>query len=182
MSNLTRKLLVLSAAFFLSALLPQNVVKSQEVAELEYLPIDVMQVLELPAHFTNPTLLRSKSGYLLKGQISSSSDDQILGFSYQLLVLDGAGKVQMGTSGTTALSLGRYATEELSLPLSGKLKINKGDSVLLAVEQVVERELVWEVVNARKSLEAYGRGDYLATEIRKALNLIDSKPRPAVIY
>ncbi len=152
MNNLARKLLILLAAFFLPALLSDDVARSQDVADPDHLPVvDVMQVLELPAHVTNPILLRSEKGYLLKCQISNSSDDRILGFTYQLLVLDSASKLRMMASRTAALKLAGYATKDLTLRLPGKLKIKSGDRVVLAVEQLIGRELVWEVLNSTSS-------------------------------
>jgi hypothetical protein len=38
--------------------------------------------------------------------------------------------------------------------LPGKLKIRSGDRAVLAVEQLIGRELVWEVLNSREALEA----------------------------
>lgn len=182
MNNLARKLLILFAAFFLPALLSGNVARSQDVADPDHLPVDVMPVLELPAHVTNPMLLKSEKGYLLKCQISNNSDTRILGFTYQLLVLDSASKLRMMAGRTAALKLAGYATKDLTLRLPGKFKIKSGDRVVLAVEQVIGRELVWEVLNSRAALEAYGRGDYLAPEVKEVLNQVDSKPAPRVIY
>lgn len=84
MNNLTRKSVILLAGFFLPALLSVDVTRSQDVADLDHLRVDVMQVLELPAQISNPMLLRSEQGYLLKFQISNNSDDRILEFTYQL--------------------------------------------------------------------------------------------------
>jgi hypothetical protein len=181
MNKLTGKLLILLAAFFWPALLSNDVARSQDVAEPDNLPVDVMQVLELPAHVTNPILLRSEKGYLLKCQISNNSDDRILGFTYKLLVLDSASKLRMMASRTAALKLAGYATEGLTLRLPGKLKIKSGDRLVFAVEQLIGRESVWEVLNSREALEAYGRGVYLAPEVKQVLNQVDSRPGPRVI-
>lgn len=182
MNSLTRKSVILMATFFLPALLSVDVARSQEVSEPAQLPVGVMQVLELPVHISNPILLRSEQGYLLKCQISNSSDDRILGFTYQLLVLDSANKLRTMIRRTPALKLAGYATKDLTLRQPGKLKIKSGDRVVLAVEQLITRELVWEVLNSREALEAYGRGDYLAPEVKQVLNQVDSKPGPRVIY
>jgi len=182
MNTLARKSVILLAAGFLPALLSVDVARSQDVAEPVRLPVDVMQVLELPVHISNPILFRSEQGNLLKCQISNNSDDRILGFTYQLLVLDSANKSRMMASRTATLKLAGFATKDLTLRQPGKLKIKSGDRVVLAVEQLITRELVWEVLNSREALEAYGRGDYLAPEVKQVLNQIDSKPGPRVIY
>lgn len=83
-NNLTRKSVSLLAAFLLPALLALDVARSQDVSEPAQLPVDVMQVLELPVHLGSPMLLRSEQGYLFKCEISSNSEDRILGFTYQL--------------------------------------------------------------------------------------------------
>jgi len=181
-NNLPRKLLIPLAAFFLPVLLCGDVARSQDVAGPDQLPVDVMQVLELPAHITNPILLRSEKGYLLNCQISNNSDGRILGFTYQLLVLDSAGRLRMMASRTATIKLDGYATRDLSLRPPAKLKIKSGDRVVLAVEQLIGRELVWEVLNSRAALEAYGRGDYLAPEVKQILNQVDSRPEPRAIY
>jgi hypothetical protein len=182
MSNLTRKAVILLAGFILPALLSVDVARSQDVADPDYLPVDVMQVLELPAHVTNPILLRSENGYRLKCQISNNSDDRILGFTYQLLVLDSTNKLRMLANRTAALKLAGYASKDLTLRQPRKLKINNGDRVVLAVEQVITRYAIWVVLNSREALEAYGKGDYLAPEVKQVLNQVDTKPAPRVLY
>ncbi len=180
-NNLTRKSVSLLAAFFLPALLSVDVARSQDVFEPAQLPVDVMQVLELPVHIGNPMLLRAEQGYLLKCQISNNSEERILGFTYHLLVLDSANKLRMIASRTATLKLAGYATKDLAHRQPKKLNIKSGDRVVLAVEQLITRELVWEVLNSREALEAYGRGDYLAPEVKQVLNLVDSKPGPRAI-
>jgi hypothetical protein len=182
MNNLTRKSVILLAAFFLPALLTVDVARSQDVAGPDHLPVDVMQVLELPAQVSNPILLSSEQGYLLKCQISNNSDDRVLGFTYQLLVLDSFNKRRMMVSRTVAVKLTGYATKDLTLRQPGKLKIKSGDRVVVVVEQVITRYAIWEVLNSREALAAYGRGDYLAPEVKQVLNLVDSKPGSIVIY
>ena len=182
MNNPTRKSVILLALFFLPALLSVTVARSQDAADPDQLTVDVMQVLELPAHLSNPILLRSEKGYRLKCQISNNSDDRILGFTYQLLVLDSANKMRMIASRTTALKLAGYATNDLTLRLPEKLKIKSGDRVVLAIDQVITRYEIWAVLNSREALEAYGRSDYLAPEVKHVLNQVDSGPRPKVIY
>jgi hypothetical protein len=182
MNNLTRKSVILLAAFFFPDLLAVDLARSQDDADPDHLSVDVMQVLELPAHVTSPTLLRSDKGYLLKCQISNNSNDPILGFTYQLLVLDSANKFRVMVSRTAALKLTGYATKDLTLRQPAKLKIKSGDRVVLAIEQVITRELVWAVLNSREALVAYGRGDYLAPEVKQVLNQVDTKPGSRVIY
>lgn len=173
MNNLSRKSLILLAGFFLPALLSVDVARSQDVVDPDHLPVDVMQVLELPAHVTNPILLGSENGYQLKCQISNNSDDPILGFTYQLLVLDSTNKLRMMASRTAALKLAGFQSKELTLRQSRKLEIKEGDRVVLAVEQVITRSAIWAVLNSREALEAYGRGKYLAPKIKQVLNQVD---------
>jgi hypothetical protein len=181
MNNLSRKWLLL-ASFLFPALLSVDVAGSQEGTEPDYLPVGVMPVLELPAHFTNPILFRSEKGYLLKCQISNNSDDQIFGLTYQLLVLDSTDKPRLMAGRSATVKLSGYATKDLTLRLPGKFKIKSGDRVLLAVEQLIGRELVWEVLNSREALVAYGKGDYFAPEVKQVLNQLDSKPAFRMIY
>ena len=110
-----------------------------------------------------------------------NSDERILGFTYQLLVLDSANKLRMIIGQNATLKLAGYATKDLTLRPPEKLKIQSGDRVVLLVEQVIGRESVWEVLNSRAALEAYGKGDYLEPEVTQVLNQVDSKPT-RVIY
>jgi hypothetical protein len=182
MTKLSRKLLILLAAFFLPALLSGNVARSQDLSYHDYLPVEVMQVWELPTHVTNPLLLKSEKGYVLKCSISNNSDTRILGFTYRILVLDSDSKLRMTASRTADLELTGYATRDLTLRPPGNLDIKSGDRVIMSVEQLIGEELVWEVLNSRLALEAYGRGDYLVPEVKQVLNQVDSKPIPRVIY
>lgn len=181
--NLSRKALFLLATIFLPTLLSGNVARSQDTPEPAYLPVDVMQVLELPVSITNPVLSRTEKGYLLKCEISNSSNDRILGLTYLFLVLDPANKVRMIASRTEAFKLAGYSIKDLTFQTPKKLKLKLGDHVVLAVEQLISRESIWVVLNSRQSLEAYGRGDsYLIPEVKRMLNQVDSKPRLPTIY
>lgn len=176
--NLNRKALFLLATIFLPTLLSGDAARSQDKSELAYLPVDVMQVLELPVSITNPVLSRTEKGYLLKCEISNSSNDRILGLTYLFLVLDPANKARMIASGTAAFRLAGYSTKELAFQTSKKLKLGLGDRAVLAVEQLIGRESIWVVLNSRQSLETYGRGDsYLIPEVKRMLNQVDSNPR-----
>lgn len=181
--NLSRKALFLLATIFLPTLLSGNVARSQDKPEPAYLTVDVMQVIELPVSITNPVLSRTENGYLLKCEISSSSNDRILGLTYLFLVLDPANKVRMIVSRTEAFKLAGYSTKGLTFQAPKKLKLKLGDRLVLAVEQLISRESIWVVMNSRQSLEAYGRGDsYLIPEVKRMLNQVDSNPRLPTIY
>lgn len=182
MNNLSRKSLILLAAFFLPTLLSVEAARSQELGYPDHLPVDVMQVPDLPAHVSNPMLIRSEQGYLLKFQISNNSDERILGFTYRLLVLDSTDKQRMMPSRTCALKLAGYSSKDLTLRQPRKLKIKNGERAVLSVEQVITRYAIWAVLNSREALEAYGKGDYLAPEVKQALNQVDSKKGSIVIY
>lgn len=182
MSKLCRKLVILLAAVFLPVLLSVELARSQDVADPVPLPVDVMQVLELPTYVTNPILLRSGNGFRLKCQISNNSDDPILGFTYQLLALDSANTMRMMASRTAAPKLAGYATKDLTLRLPEKIKIKSGDRFVLAIEQVITRHEIWAVLNSREALEAYGRGEHLAPEVKRVLNQVDSAHGPRLIY
>ena len=181
--NFTRKTLFLLAIIFFPTFLSGDVVRAQNTSEPAYLTVDVMQVVELPVSITNPVLMSSENGYLLKCEISNSSNDRILGLTYLFLVLDPANKVRMIASRTEAFKLAGYSTKNLTFQTPKKLNLKLGDRVVLAVEQLISRESIWVVLNSRQSLEAYGRGDsYLIPEVKRMLNQVDSQPRLATIY
>ncbi|MCM3869336.1 MAG: hypothetical protein ND895_01395 [Pyrinomonadaceae bacterium] len=182
MNGLPRRLLILLAAFSLPALLSHDVARSQDVANADQLPVEVMAVLELPAYVTNPILIRTEKGYRLNFQISNSTDDRILGFTYLLLVFDSAGKLRTLGSRGLALELDGYATKDLTLRVPGKLEIGSSHRTMLIIQQVIGRESVWEVLNAQAMVEAHVRGDHVAPEVKQVLDQVDSPPRLRVIY
>lgn len=183
MDNFSRKSLAVLAAIFLLGFLSSDVTRSQDVSEPTELPVDLLQVLELPVNITNPILSRTAKGYLLKCQLSNGSNDQILGLTYLLLVLDPANNVQMTVGRTEAFKLAGYSTIDRAFRQPKKLKIKSGDRVVLVIEQVISRESIWAVLNSREALEAYGKGrSYLPPEVKRMLNRVDSKPPPATIH
>lgn len=77
-------------------------------------------------------------------------------------------------SRSAALKLAGYASKDLTLRQPRKLKIKNGDRVVLAVDQVITSYSIWAVLNSPEALEAFGRGDYLAPEVKHVLNQVDS--------
>jgi hypothetical protein len=63
MNNLTRKSVILLTTFFLAVLLSVDGARPQESSDPSQLPVDIMQVLELPVHISGSMLLRSEQGY-----------------------------------------------------------------------------------------------------------------------
>lgn len=182
MNNPDRTAKLPFAVIFLLVFLYANVVSAQEGPPGE-VPVDVMQIVELPLGITSPILTKTEKGYLLQCTISNSSNDRIRGLTYTLLIVDPATKVQLIVSRRVAFKLAGYSIKDLTFETPRNLKVRNGDRVLFAVEQLVTRESVWEVLNSREILQAYGRGDSsVIPEVRRMLNQVDSRPQPITIF
>src|SRR5687768_5990492 len=100
------------------ATLPQQRLADQPV------PVDYLQVTELPLSITLPTVEKTEKGYLLKCSASNASSEQLLGVTFLMLVLDSENKVRGRGSWSSGVRVPAYATTRLSIrvPLSLSIK------------------------------------------------------------
>lgn len=148
------------------------------------LSVEVFQVLDLPLIVHEAALVKVDRGYVLKLSLGNSSELRMMGLRYSLVVLNYANKARPVANRTEGFSLPAYGTKTLTLKSAIRLRPEDGDRFVLMLEQVVSSESIWEVVNAKESLEAYANGDYsvMPTVLRMA-NQVDAPPaRPRVIY
>lgn len=164
-------------AFFSLLLNNWNAVSAalpQEVSAKGRISVDYLQVTELPVNITLPTLEKTEQGYVLNFSAANGSGDQILGITFLILVLDSENKVRSAGSWTAGIQLASYATQDLSIRVPIKLSIRNRYRVVLAPEQLFGRESIWQVLNARKSVEAYARGeDYVMPSVQRVANQFD---------
>jgi hypothetical protein len=139
------------------------------------IPIDVLQVYSLPLGISNASLRKTKKGDWLKLSISNSSDEQILGVRYWLLVVDSTNKVRRALDQSESLKLDAYSAETVSFPTPPRWKIGDDDRVFLVLAQVIGRDSIWEVQQAKNALLAYVKGDsYTMPNVLRMLNQVDS--------
>jgi hypothetical protein len=143
------------------------------------LPIEVLQVLELPLNVHEASLVKSEKGggYLLKLALANSSELKLMGLRYSLITINSESKPQFRVNRTEGFALPAYATKSLTFKTPIKFKIKDGERLVLMVEQVISRESIWEVVKAKEALEAYARGDYsVIPAVMRVSNQVDAPP------
>lgn len=137
--------------------------------------IDVFQVYSLPLVISDASLERTRTGASLKLSVSNSSNEQILGIRYWLLVVDADNKVRRAVDQSESLTLNAYAAKTVSFFAPSRLKIGSDDRVFMVVAQVIGRESIWEVRQAREALQDYVKGDgYTMPSVLRVLNQVDS--------
>lgn len=149
----------------------------------EPVPVDYLQVNELPLVITVPTVEKTEKGYLLRCSAANSSSEQLLGVTFLILVLDSENKVRGRDSWSSGVRVPAYATTRLSIEVPLTLSIKSRYRVVLAPEQLIGSDSIWQVMKARELTEAYARGDeYVMPKVSRVANKIDPPPEARTIY
>jgi hypothetical protein len=91
------------------------------------------------------------------------------------LVVDSANKVRRATDQSEGLKLDAYAARAISFPSPPAFKTAADDRVFLLLAQVIGRDSIWEVQQAKNALLAYVKGDgYTMPSVLRLLNQVDS--------
>lgn len=156
---------------------------SQQVPGPRPIPVDYLQVADLPVSISLTSLTKTDKGYVLKCSADNISSDQILGVAFLLLVIDYENKVRASVNWTAGVQLESYSGRELSLKVPLKLAIRSRDRIVLAPEQLYGRESIWRIMNVRELIEAYARGDeYVTPRVRKIANQFDPPSAAVRVY
>lgn len=156
---------------------------AQQTPVQQHVPIEVVQVMELPLSVTDATFVKTKNGYVLKCLISNNSEFQALGLRYSLAIVDSMNAVKSVVTVNEGFKLAEHQTKSLTLKTPVKLKIETGDRLVLLVEQLISTHYVWDVLKAKEALTAYIAGDYSVTpRVLRILNQIDAPPRIQLMY
>lgn len=147
-------------------------------------PLEVFQVLGLPLNMHEAVLIKTDKNYLLRCSLANSSDSEMIGVRYSLVIVDSAGSSSIVANRTEALNLEAYSTKRLTFRSPLKLKMKDGYRIVLMVEQAISPESIWEVVKAKDALDAYVSGDYsVVPTVLRVANQVDAPQRPPrVIY
>ncbi|HEY3027016.1 MAG TPA: hypothetical protein VGJ55_12775 [Pyrinomonadaceae bacterium] len=98
----------------------------------------------------------------------------MLGITFLILVLDSENKVRSSGSWSAGIQVPGYTTRDLSIRVPIKLTIKNSYHVVLAPEQLIGSESIWQVMKARELTEAYARGDqYVVPKVRRVANQFD---------
>ena len=143
---------------------------------------EVFQVFELPLTLTNPTLVKTKHGYLLKCVLANASEFRQLGFRYSLAIV-GADNTTGVISHNEGFMLAPYQTKNVTFKTPLRLGLNGDERLVLMVEQAISTDYVWEVVQAKEALASYINGDYSTTpHVLRMLNEVDSREPMRILY
>lgn len=177
-------LLAFPAVLFLDGSDAADASNLQTAPEQRNIAVESFQVLELPVNITNVSLLETDKGYLLKCSLANSSDSEILGLRYLLLLVDSNNVVRSAIARSEGFKLAGYAIKNLTFRNPLKLKLKRGARLELMLEQVVGYESIWDVLKARQALEAYSSGDYsMMPQVLRSSNQVDAPLRtPRTIY
>jgi hypothetical protein len=145
--------------------------------------VEVFTVPGLPLGVQQATLLKTEKGVLLRCQLSNSSDEEMMGMRYSLVVEQPFENPRMTVNRSEGFKLKPYETRKMTFQTPLRVTPKRGQRIVLMVDQAVGMQSIWEVVKARDALNAYLSGDYsvVPTVIRVA-NQIDAPITPRVIY
>ena len=157
-------------------------ISQQRLAE-QPVPVDYLQVTELPLSITMPTVEKTEKGYLLRCSAANGSSEQLLGVTFLIVVLDSENKVRSRGSWSSGVRVPAYVTTRLSIKVPLSLSIKSRYRVVLAPEQLIGSESIWQVMKARELTDAYARGDeYVTPKVRRVENKVDPPPEIQTIY
>jgi hypothetical protein len=144
--------------------------------------VDFYDVQEIPLTVSDATMGYEEGGLVLKGSAANRSPERIMGARFIILVVARSGKLRSRAGWTERMALEGYSAKEFSLRLPVKLKAAPGDRTILAVEQVIGRESIWKVVNAKEAFASYAtNSDFVAPDVRRVSNQGDFLPGIGVL-
>ena len=151
-----------------------NAAAPRQAAPERSLPVDYLEVTDLPLSISIPTLVKTEKGYILRCSAANSYTEQMLGITFLILVLDSENKVRSSGSWSAGIRVPGYTTRDLSIRVPLKLTIRNSYRVVLAPEELIGSESIWQVTKARELIEAYAGGDqYVAPKVRRVANQFD---------
>ena len=155
------------------------------VAQSRDLPVEVLQVLDLPLNVHEASLTKTErgGGYYLKLSLGNSSDLKMIGMRYSLALIDSRNQLQLVANRNEGFSIPAYAAKTLTFKTPIKVRRKDGERLVVMLEQIYSRESIWDVVKSKDALEAYARGDFsvMPTVLRVA-NQVDAPPGDGRIY
>jgi hypothetical protein len=144
---------------------------------------EVFQVVDLPVAVTNPTLVKTKNGYVLRCSLSNSSEFRQLGFRYSLAVVDSGNGATSILNRTEAFKLAPFQAKTVTFKAPLRLNLKGDERLVLMVEQVISTDYVWEVLQAKDALASYIAGDYSTQpRVLRVLNAVDPRMPLQILY
>jgi hypothetical protein len=153
---------------------PHQIALSQQASPERSIPVDYLEVPDLPLSISIPMLVKTEKGYLIRCSAANNSVEPMLGITFLILVLDSENKMRSSGSWSAGIQVPGYVTRDLSIRVPLKLAIKNSYRIVLAPEQLIGRESIWQVMKARELAEAYARGDqYVVPKVRRVANQFD---------
>ena len=171
--------------FFLALLVVacQSIAAQTKTPVAREFPVEVFAVPDLPLGVQQAVLVKTDKGVFLRCQLSNSSDEEMMGMRYSLVVEQPFESPRLVFNRSEGFKLKAYETRKVTFQTPLRVTLRRGQRIVLMPDQVVGVHSIWEVVKARDALQAYLAGDYsvVPTVIRVA-NQIDAPITPRVIY
>ncbi|HJT66728.1 MAG TPA: hypothetical protein VJ749_09750 [Pyrinomonadaceae bacterium] len=143
---------------------------------------EIFQVFDLPLTVTNPALVKTKHGYVLKCVLANASEFRQLGFRYSLAIVDADG-TQSVLSRSEGFVLAPYQTKNVTFKTPLRLNLKGNERLVLMAEQVISADYVWDVVQPKDALASYLNGDYSTTpRVLRMLNEVDTREPLRILY
>ncbi len=151
-------------------------------AEARQPSLDFYDVQEMPLTISDVTLDHAGGGRVLKCTAANRSPERLLGARFIILMVDRFGKLRRRVGWTERIALEGYSTKSFSLRLPTKLRAAAEGRTVLAVEQVIGRESIWMVVNAKEAFAAYASDSvFVVPDVRRISNQGDFFPGIGVL-
>lgn len=158
---------------------PKQITLPPQASPERSFPVDYLEVTDLPLSISIPILVKTEKGYVIRCSVANNSVEPMLGITFLILVLDSENRVRSSGSWSAGIKVAGYVTRDLSIRVPIKLTIKNSYRVVLAPEQLIGSESIWQVMKARELTEAFARGDqYVAPKVRRVANQFDPPSDP----
>lgn len=174
--------LILALSLLAQSIVAQSATTAQQ-PPARPTPVEVFQVLDLPVSLTQAALVKTKSGYQLKCQLTNSSEFEQLGLRYSLAIIDSMNVVKSIVTRNEGFRLAASETKTVTFKAPLKLTLKGDERLVLMLEQTISTDYLWNVLNTKDSLTAYIAGDYsVAPRVIRVLNQVDARPEARIIF
>jgi hypothetical protein len=147
----------------------------QEPTPPQEMLVDVLPIYNLPLGINNASLRKTKRGYWLNLSVANSSNEPILGVRYWLVVVGPTNRILGTIDHSESLKLDPDSGMNVSYLAPLRLKIGDDDRVFMVVAQIIGKDSIWEVQQAKTVLVSYVKGNgYHMPTVLRMLNQVDS--------
>lgn len=148
----------------------------------ESIPVEVLQVTQLPVTIMNVELVPVASGFQLRCSITNNSEEKLLGFRYSLVAIDSDSSTKLLVNRSEEVTLAPFTTKRKTFRTPTNINA-KYVRVIFMLEQIVGLESIWEVLKAKDVMQAYASGDFsIVPAVLRVPNHVDVSPQRRIIY